>query len=176
MLAFLRHIFFCFIPAWLVAFIFASVLHSHFVLFELVALNIHIPASKWLYMVLDDLFGLLPTYGAIISVTLTISFFMASRLNSFLEKRALTLTKNGAAGMFGAAGIFGAAGMFGAAGIFGAAGAVGFLIMLAAMQPILDVTLIAGARSNLGIAAQCIAGFVSGIIYSRLRLVTVIVH
>ena len=170
MLAFLRHIFFCFIPAWLVAFIFASVLHSHFVLFELVALNIHIPASKWLYMVLDDLFGLLPTYGAIISVTLTISFFMASRLNSFLEKRALTLTKNGAAGMFGAAS------MFGAAGIFGAAGAVGFLIMLAAMQPILDVTLIAGARSNLGIAAQCIAGFVSGIIYSRLRLVTVIVH
>jgi hypothetical protein len=164
MLAFLRHIFFCFIPAWLVAFIFASVLHSHFVLFELVALNIHIPASKWLYMVLDDLFGLLPTYGAIISVTLTISFFIASRLNSFLEKRALTLTKNGAAGMFGAA------------GIFGAAGAVGFLIMLAAMQPILDVTLIAGARSNLGIAAQCIAGFVSGIIYSRLRLVTVIVH
>ena len=164
MLAFLRHIFFCFIPAWLVAFIFASVLHSHFVLFELVALNIHIPGSKWLYMVLDDLFGLFPTYGAIIAVTLTISFFIASRLNSFLEKRALTLTKNGAAGMFGAA------------GIFGAAGAVGFLIMLAAMQPILDVTLIAGARSNLGIAAQCIAGFVSGIIYSRLRLVTVIVH
>ena len=158
MLAFLRHIFFCFIPAWLVAFIFASVLHSHFVLFELVALNIHIPGSKWLYMVLDDLFGLLPFYGAIIAVTLTISFFIASRLNSFLEKRALTLTKNGAAG------------------IFGAAGAVGFLIMLAAMQPILDVTLIAGARSNLGIAAQCIAGFVSGIIYSRLRLVTVIVH
>ena len=151
MLAFLRHILFCFIPAWLVAFIFASVLHSHFVLFELVALNIHIPASKWLYMVLDDLSGLLPTYGAIIAVTLTISFFIASRLNSLLEKRALTLTKNGAAGMFGAA------------------GAVGFLIMLAAMQPILDVTLIAGARSHLGIAAQCIAGFVSGLVYGRLR-------
>ena len=157
MLAFLRHTLFRFTPAWIIAFVFASVLHSHFVLFELVALNIDIPGSKWLYMVLDDLSGLLPTYGAIIAVTLTISFFIASRLNSLLEKRALTLTKNGAASIFGAA------------GMFGAAGAVGFLIMLAAMQPILDVTLIAGARSHLGIAAQCIAGFVSGLVYGRLR-------
>jgi hypothetical protein len=151
MLAFLRHTFFRFTPAWIIAFVFASVLHSHFVLFELTALNIDIPAPEWLSMVLDDLSGLLPTYGAIIAVTLTLSFFIASRLNSLLEKRALTLTKNGAAS------------------IFGAAGAVGFLIMLAAMQPILDVTLIAGARSHLGIAAQCIAGFVSGLVYGRLR-------
>ncbi|WP_334027857.1 hypothetical protein [Alteromonas sp. P256] len=151
MLAFLRQTFFSFIPAWIIAFVFASVLHSHFVLFELAALDIDIPVSKWLTMVLEDLSGLLPTYGAIIAVTLTLSFFIASRLNSLLEKRALTLTKNGAAG------------------IFGAAGAIGFLVMLAAMQPILDVTLIAGARSHLGIAAQCIAGFVSGIVYGRLR-------
>ena len=151
MLAFLRHTLFRFTPAWIIAFVFASVLHSHFVLFELTALNIDIPALEWLSMVVDDLSGLLPTYGAIIAVTLTLSFFIASRLNSLLEKRALTLTKNGAAGMFGAA------------------GAVGFLIMLAAMQPILDVTLIAGARSHLGIAAQCIAGFVSGLVYGRLR-------
>jgi hypothetical protein len=157
MLAFLRHTFFRFTPAWIIAFVFASVLHSHFVLFELAALNINIPVSKWLTMVLEDLSGLLPTYGAIIAVTLTLSFFIASRLNSLLEKRALTLTKNGAASTFSAA------------GIFGAAGAIGFLIMLAAMQPILDVTLIAGARSHLGIAAQCIAGFVSGIVYGRLR-------
>jgi hypothetical protein len=157
MLAFLRHTFFRFTPAWIIAFVFASVLHSHFVLFELTALNIDIPAPEWLSMVVDDLFGLLPTYGAIIAVTLTLSFFIASRLNSLLEKRALTLTKNGAASISGAA------------GIFGVAGAVGFLIMLAAMQPILDVTLIAGARSHLGIAAQCIAGFVSGLVYGRLR-------
>jgi hypothetical protein len=157
MLAFLRHTLFRFTPAWIIAFVFASVLHSHFVLFELTALNIDIPAPEWLSMVVDDLFGLLPTYGAIIAVTLTLSFFIASRLNSLLEKRALTLTKNGAASISGAA------------GIFGVAGAVGFLIMLAAMQPILDVTLIAGARSHLGIAAQCIAGFVSGLVYGRLR-------
>lgn len=157
MLAFLRHTFFRFTPAWIIAFVFASVLHSHFVLFELAALDINIPVSKWLTMVLEDLSGLLPTYGTIIAVTLTLSFFIASRLNSLLEKRALTLTKNGAASTFSAA------------GIFGAAGAIGFLVMLAAMQPILDVTLIAGARSHLGIAAQCIAGFVSGIVYGRLR-------
>jgi len=163
MLAFLRHTFFRFTPAWIIAFVFASVLHSHFVLFELTALNIDIPAPEWLSMVVDDLFGLLPTYGAIIAVTLTLSFFIASRLNSLLERRALTLTKNGTASIFGTAGIFGAA------GIFAAAGAIGFLIMLAAMQPILDVTLIAGARSHLGIAAQCIAGFVSGLVYGRLR-------
>lgn len=157
MLAFLRHTLFCFIPAWVIAFIVASVMHSHFVLFELMALNIDIPASKWLSMVIDDLFGLLPSYGGIIAVTLIISFFIASTLNNVLKKRTLTLTTSSKAGVYGAA------------AIFGTAGAVGFFFMLAAMQPVLDVTLIAGARSQLGIAAQCIAGFASGITYSRLR-------
>lgn len=157
MLAFLRHTFFCFVPAWLIAFIVASVLHSHFVLFELVALNIDIPASKWMSMVIDDLFGLLPSYGGIIAVTLIISFFIASRLNNFLKKHALTLATSNRASVYSAA------------VIFGTAGAVGFFVMLAAMQPVLNVTLIAGARSNLGIAAQCFAGFVSGFVYGRLR-------
>ena len=157
MLAFLRHTFFRFIPAWVIAFVFASVLHSHFVLFELVALDIDIPASKWMSMVIDDLLGLLPSYGGIIAVTLIISFFIASRLNNFLKKHALTLATSNKASVYGAA------------VIFGTAGAVGFFVMLAAMQPILDVTLIAGARSNLGIAAQCFAGFVSGFVYGRLR-------
>jgi hypothetical protein len=46
---------------------------------------------------------------------------------------------------------------------------VGFFVMLSAMQPILNVTLIAGARSTAGLIAQCCAGVFAGIVFSSLK-------
>ncbi|AUC87348.1 MAG: hypothetical protein CL600_04255 [Alteromonas sp.] len=155
MRAFLQLCFLRFFPAWFLAFILASVFHSHFVLFELVALNIDIPITKWAYMVFADMRGLALTYGIIIAVALAISFFIAHLLLNRLKK-----TDNSSAGQSksNAITIF----------MFGVAGAVGFFVMLVAMQPILNVTLIAGARTWMGIIAQCFAGFVSGICYAKL--------
>ena len=115
MRAFLQLCFLRFFPAWFLAFILASVFHSHFVLFELVALNIDIPITKWAYMVFADMRGLALTYGIIIAVALAISFFIAHLLLNRLKK-----TDNSSAGQSksNAITIF----------MFGVAGAVGFFV------------------------------------------------
>jgi uncharacterized membrane protein YeaQ/YmgE (transglycosylase-associated protein family) len=42
-------------------------------------------------------------------------------------------------------------------------------VILIAMQPVLGVTLIAGARSSFGIILQIIAGMIGGFCFMRLR-------
>jgi hypothetical protein len=49
------------------------------------------------------------------------------------------------------------------------AGFVAIFVMLLAMQPVLGITLIAGARSTLGIVSQCLAGLIGGWLFMKLR-------
>ncbi|WP_394221632.1 hypothetical protein [Alteromonas gracilis] len=140
-----------FLPAWAVAFALASIFHSSSVLLRLTQINVNLELSDWFFMLWQDALGLLPTYGVIIAVTLSLAFF----ITHFILKRLCSsnATHSPTSVRFL---------------LFSAAGGLSFLLMLIAMQPILNVTLIAGARSFSGTAAQCMAGVCAGFIYTYL--------
>ena len=145
-----RRAIFHFVPSWAVGFLLASLFHSISVLLSLVQIGVELNVSDWLSMIWQDVLGLLPTYGAIIAVTLLLAFsithFIVNRLSLHEVKDTSSATRFV---------------------LFAAAGGLSFLLMLLAMQPVLNVTLIAGARSTLGLVAQCFAGFFAGYIYSQ---------
>jgi len=147
----LRIIAFRFFPAWAVAFILASMFHSSSVLLRLTHINVDLDLNDWFFMLWQDALGLLPTYGVIIAVTLSFAFFIT---HVILKRLFDSDAKHNAAPVQ----------LF----LFSAAGGLSFLLMLMAMQPILTVTLIAGARSLWGTAAQCMAGVCAGLIYTHL--------
>ena len=135
-----------FLSAWLVAFLLASVFHSCFVLYGLIVIDIDINTASAFSMIFQDITGLLPTYGVIIAAALLIAFTFARFV--FLKQSTTTSLS-----------IL----------VFALSGATAFMVMLAAMQPILDVTLIAGARTTMGIFAQCASGFVGGALFGKLK-------
>jgi hypothetical protein len=143
---FVKHTAIPFLITCLCAFLLASVLHSLFVLKALIDIDVEIGLSRALQMIVGDLLGLLPTYGVIIAVTLTLAFTFA-RFAFLRQQRPASFTVL----------------------IYALAGTVGFFVMLSAMQPILNVTLIAGARSTAGLIAQCFSGLVGGIVFCALR-------
>lgn len=146
-----RRAIFHFVPSWAVGFLLASVFHSISVLIGLVQIGVELNVSDWLSMIWQDALGLLPTYGAIIAVVLLLAFlithFIVKQLNLHETDGANRSTRFA---------------------LFALAGGLSFLLMLLAMQPVLNVTLIAGARSTVGLVAQCFAGVCAGIIYSQL--------
>ncbi|WP_025256519.1 hypothetical protein [Alteromonas sp. ALT199] len=146
-----RRTIFHFIPSWAVGFLLASVFHSTAVLMGLVDINVELTVNDWLFMMWQDALGLLPTYGVIIAVTLLLAFsvthFIVNRLS--LHKTKVSINQIRFV-------------------LFTVAGGLSFLLMLLAMQPMLNVTLIAGARSTLGLIAQCLAGVLAGGMYSQL--------
>ncbi|GAA6186290.1 hypothetical protein [Aliiglaciecola sp. NS0011-25] len=134
---------FDFIAATLSCFVLASLLHTQFVLHELIKLDVIISWQTRLSASGKDLLGLLPTYGAIILVGLLIAFVCVFLINKVWPKPILWL--------------------------YPIAGAVALFTMLTAMQPIMDITLIAGARTPLGIFAQCLAGLFGGWVFMYQR-------
>ena len=143
-----RRVIFHFVPSWAVGFLLASLFHSIFVLMGLVQIGVELKVSDWLSMIGQDTLGLLPTYGTIIAVALLLAFLVTH----FIVSRISTHGAKGATPFI----------------LFTIAGGLSFLLMLIAMQPILDITLIAGARSAMGLAAQCVAGICAGAMYSYL--------
>ncbi|WP_100656120.1 hypothetical protein [Alteromonas flava] len=135
------------IKAWLIAglvtFCLASFAHSQFVLIELLLINVNIGVGDWLSMTFSDLFGLSLTYGVAIILSLFVAFLVLSLLKAKFNRLSLSL--------------------------FVVGGGVTIAAMLLAMQPILDVTLIAGARTTLGFIAQCCAGLVGGWVFARIH-------
>lgn len=128
--------------ASIVGFVFASMLHTQAVLGGLSEIGIIISFSDRLSTTIQDMLGLAPSYGLIILIALTIAFSVTGLINKRLQTRAWYL--------------------------YPLAGAAAFLVMLLAMQPILNVTLIAGARGTLGLAMQVSAGLIAGICFSAL--------
>ena len=149
---FIRHTFFVFIPAWAMGFILASILHTTSVLTELAKIDVSVGLSDWLFMIKQDLLGLLPTYGVIIAVTLALAFYITQYVINRSQSRRLESTSFPTR-----------------LALFSAAGAISFWLMLMAMQPILNVTLIAGARSLAGLLAQCLAGLIAGCVFAYLN-------
>lgn len=126
----------------IITFVIASIAHSQFVLLELSDIGIDISLANRLSMTIDDLLGLLPTYGVIITFSLIVAFGLCST----------AIKRYTAIPMY--------------AYVFAGTLAIG--AALVAMHPILNISLIAGSRSHLGFVCQCLAGTVGGWVYYKL--------
>ncbi len=131
------------IPAFVVTYGFASIFHTQSVLARLARLDVDIPLPERLATIMYDLAGLLPTYGLAILVMLIFALGTAGILGRHLPHRGALYTL-----------------------MCAVAGATGMLVMLLAMHPIMEVTLIAGARGVGGKLLQCSAGFLGGLTFA----------
>jgi hypothetical protein len=132
-----------FLFAVVITFVTACVLQTQMVLLELTKLNIIITWSDRLHMVWQDLLGLLPSYGAIVAIGLGIGFGIAKLVKTYSSINSYRL--------------------------YILAGGLTMAVILFAMQPVLGVTLLAGARSGLGIGLQIFAGLLGGFIFMYFR-------
>ena len=132
-----------FLIAAMATFLLASLAHSQFVLHELGKLGVEIDFATRLSSTLDDLTGLMPTYGIVVAISLLIGFLITTLVRKYLAKPAHWL--------------------------YPVAGFVAILAAHIAMHPILDITLIAGARSTFGLICQCLAGAFGGWAFMNMR-------
>jgi hypothetical protein len=132
-----------FIAAAAVLTVLATLLQSAFVLAALSGVGAQINAGDAASMLLADLAGLGPLYGAFIAIALVVAFLAASVVHRFTPlPRAL---------------------------VFSGAGLVAMAVMLLAMEQVFfGVQLIAGARTLSGFAAQLLAGLVAGYAFAAL--------
>ena len=132
-----------FLVAVIFAFVLASLFHSQFVMAELIKVGVDILFNDRLSMSIDDLLGLYPTYGIVIAVSYFISFIVAGLLIKRFKLSPYIL--------------------------YCLAGGVGITVALLAMHPILNITLLAGARSTFGFVCQSLAGAIGGMVFANLR-------
>ena len=140
-MSFLTRVLPSFLVSWLLTFTLASLFHSQYVVNQLVNVGVVVGFSDRASLTLDDWLGLLPTYGAIIAVALAIAFFVTAKLNKKVQKYSTQL--------------------------FVIAGIVAFAIVLIAIESIMNIHIIAGAR-GWGFYAQLLAGAVGGFAFSQL--------
>jgi hypothetical protein len=129
-----------FFTSVLVCFLLASAFNTQFVIAGLSSVQVNIPLFDRFVMTATDWVGLAPTYGVLILIGLLLAFGTMS----FFVRR------------FGRAQI-----------LYPIGGALCFFVMIAAMEPVLGVTLVTGARSYLGWAFQCLAGAIGGWVFAR---------
>lgn len=132
-----------FLVAVIFAFVLASLFHSQFVITELVSVGVEVSFTDRLNMSLDDLLGLTPTYGIVVAVSFLIAFIVAGLLHKYFK--------------------------FNSTFLYSLAGGLSLAVALLAMYPILEITLLAGARSTFGFICQCIAGAIGGGVFAHLR-------
>jgi hypothetical protein len=137
-----RQTLFAFLTSVIVTFILASLFNTQFVIAGLESVNVVIPLRDRAMMSWLDIQGLAFTYGIVIMIGLLLAFSFMSWVNRFVVLPTLW---------------------------FPLGGAIAFIVMIAAMEPLLGVTLITGARSVAGWAAQCAAGVVGGFVFSYLK-------
>jgi hypothetical protein len=145
-MSFLTRILPSFLVSWLLTFTLASLFHSQYVVNQLVNVGVVVDFSDRVNLTLDDWLGLLPTYGAIIAIALFIAFFAAGLLYKKVKKQQTQL--------------------------FVIAGIIAFVVVLVAIESIMNIHIIAGAR-GWGFYAQLLAGAVGGYVYSQLIKETV---
>ena len=142
-----------FFAAWLTTFTLASFFHSIMVLAELTELDINIDVSTRLSFIADDWLGMVGTYGIILLVGLVLSLSLTLPVKKGLDyfrsqskETPTTLIKWYAL----------------------ATGTMMFVI-LQAMYPILEITVIAGARGFVGTLLQVLAGVMGGIVFTTVK-------
>ncbi len=128
-----------FLMAVLVTYVIASVSHTYFVLNELERVGADIDLSTRISTSISDIFGLF-AYAGIIAVGLLIGFSMMGIIRKFYKLLPRW--------------------------VYPLAGVLTMICIHVAMFPIFEVTLIAGARTTLGITAQCVAGMIGGWVFT----------
>lgn len=129
-----------YLAAVCVAFLLSSVIHTQFVLASLTELGVEIGWHDRLLSTGKDILGLLPGYGAVIAIGLALGFSFIGLLRRFMPLPAMAAYPIG--------------------------GILAYLAFLAAMHPLLDVTLIASTRTLAGILGQCVAGLAAGLVFA----------
>ena len=129
--------------AVLATFFLASISHSQFVLLELAKVGAEISFSTRVSATFQDLVGFLPAYAPVIAVGMLIGFSLITWISSKFNSSF--------------------------AGWYPIAGGLSLLTIHAAMYPLLEITLIAGARSIAGLTMQVVAGVIGGLLFYRLR-------
>ncbi len=130
-----------FLVSWLFTFTLASLFHSQYVVNQLVDVGVLVSLSDRINLTLDDWLGLLPTYGAIIAIALAIAFFAVVLLVKKFEKYSMVL--------------------------FVASGITAFAVVLVAIESIMNIHIIAGAR-GWGFYLQLLAGALGGLLFALL--------
>ena len=132
-----------FFIAVIFAFVIASLFHSQLIMAELSKVGVDILFKDRLSMSIDDLLGLYPTYWIMIAVSYFISFIVAGLLI-----KQFTLSPYIVYFLMGGGGI---------------------TVVLLTMQPILGITLLAGAPSTFGLVCQSVAGAMGGVLFANFR-------
>jgi len=138
---FLTRILPIFLVSWLLTFTLASLFHSQYVVNQLVNIGVVVSLSDRINLSLDDWLGLLPTYGAIIAIALAIAFLVTAKLTKNIKQYSVVL--------------------------FIAAGIAALAVVLIAIESIMNIHIIAGAR-GWGFYMQLLAGAVGGYTFSHL--------
>ncbi|MDO6835497.1 hypothetical protein Q4596_07655 [Pseudoalteromonas carrageenovora] len=138
---FLTRILPIFLVSWLLTFTLASLFHSQYVVNQLVNVGVVVSLSDRINLSLDDWLGLLPTYGAIIAIALAIAFLVTAKLTKNIKQYSVVL--------------------------FIAAGIAALAVVLIAIESIMNIHIIAGAR-GWGFYMQLLAGAVGGYTFSHL--------
>lgn len=121
----------------------ASLFHTQFVLYELVSLGVAIDFGTRISSSIDDFTGLIPLYGSIVTIALLLGFAATKLIHKYSDKPVFWL--------------------------YPVAGFVALIAVLMAMQPIMDITFLAGARSLFGKICQGLAGLFGGFVFMQLR-------
>lgn len=130
-----------FSPSWLLAFLLASFFHTLSVQNHLTEIGIEIQLADRLTMIMKDMLGLAPTYGVVIAIALMLGFTL---INPVARRIPLVVPYK-----------------------YVFAGGVSFALMLLAMEPLMNITVIAGARGS-GFYLQCFAGVIGGWLFGYL--------
>ena len=130
-----------FLVSWLFTFTLASLFHSQYVVNQLVDVGVVVSLSDRINLTLDDWLGLFPTYGAIIAIALAIAFFAVVLLVKKFKKYSMAL--------------------------FVASGITAFAVVLVAIESIMNIHIIAGAR-GWGFYLQLLAGALGGLLFALL--------
>ncbi|KPZ60822.1 hypothetical protein [Pseudoalteromonas sp. P1-7a] len=130
-----------FLVSWLLTFTLASLFHSQYVVNQLVNVGVVVSLSERINLTLDDWLGLLPTYGAIIAIALAIAFLVTAKLTKKVKQYSMAL--------------------------FIAAGITAFAVVLVAIESIMNIHIIAGAR-GWGFYLQLLAGALGGLLFALL--------
>lgn len=130
-----------FLVSWLLTFTLASLFHSQYVVNQLVNVGVIVSLSDRINLTLDDWLGLLPTYGAIIAIALAIAFLVTAKFTKKVKQYSMAL--------------------------FIAAGIASLAVVLIAIESIMNIHIIAGAR-GWGFYMQLLAGATGGLLFAVL--------